>query len=197
LELSDAVSDIGDRSVQRLALFNFRQLSRFTSIAIVQGRTSYLVGLAAAGMAFIVLLSGAVVTLTFPNSGIQIASGALTAAGAALSSFVSFIFLRTYRMTTQQMSYYYGQPLVHCYLLHAERIALRYKRDCGEGHAWEATQTLIGAALAAGLAAQHQLLDLQKEKSRPSNHEQSTLRTPVSPVSKDVSPSHGDLAATG
>jgi len=61
------------------------------------------------------------------------------------------------------MSYYYGQPLVHCYLLHAEWLGNRFERDADPDHRWQIHQELIQAVLDAGRNAQNHLLDLQLE----------------------------------
>jgi hypothetical protein len=60
------------------------------------------------------------------------------------------------------MSYYYGQPLVHCYLLHAEWLAERFEKDADPNARWTMHHDLIRAALNAGNNAQNHLLDLQK-----------------------------------
>ena len=61
-------------------------------------------------------------------------------------------------MTSRQMSYYYGQPLVHCYLLHAEWIGERAGRR--DGDATRLNDELIRATLQAGHDAQNHLLHL-------------------------------------
>jgi hypothetical protein len=53
------------------------------------------------------------------------------------------------------MNFYYGQPLVHCYLLHAEWLAQRDVR--GE------KSKLVDATLEAGRDAQVHLLDLLRK----------------------------------
>jgi hypothetical protein len=64
-------------------------------------------------------------------------------------------------MTSKQMSYYYGQPLVHCYLLHAEWLGKRFEEDADSANRWEVRHELIRAVLDAGQNAQDHLLDLQ------------------------------------
>jgi hypothetical protein len=57
------------------------------------------------------------------------------------------------------MSYYYGQPLVNCYLLHAERLLERCGRDLGADQRREDVQEVIRTILDAAIAAQSHLLD--------------------------------------
>jgi hypothetical protein len=68
--------------------------------------------------------------------------------------------LRTFEMTSRQMSYYYGQPLVHCYLLHAEWLAERFGEDAEPAFLTGMRKDLVRAALDAGRHAQDHLLDL-------------------------------------
>jgi hypothetical protein len=63
------------------------------------------------------------------------------------------------------MSYYYGQPLVHCYLLHAEWLAERFSEDAEPSFVSSTRRELIRAALNASRQAQDHLLDLQRATS--------------------------------
>jgi hypothetical protein len=109
----------------------------------------------------LVLLVGATTVLAVQGIAGQIIAGALTAVGAALSSYLSVTFLRTFQMTSKQMSYYYGQPLVHCYLLHAEWLGERFEQDADPTNRWKMRHQLIRATLDASRNAQDHLLDLQ------------------------------------
>lgn len=80
-------------------------------------------------------------------------------------------------MTSKQMSYYYGQPLVHCYLLHAEWLAERYEKKADLTHLWEVREELLRSVLHASNNAQNHLLDLQLvtlKPRRPGEREQTT-----------------------
>ncbi|GAA3204726.1 hypothetical protein ACFO1B_42160 [Dactylosporangium siamense] len=159
----------GGRTLGQLLLFNFRLMDRFSATALGQARVSFVACLMAAGATLVVLLTGSATVLAAGTTSVQVTSGALTAVGTALSGYLSFTFLKTYEMTSRQMSYYYGQPLVHCYLLHAEWLAERAGGDDATG---SVNRELITASLELGRAAQDHLLELQeKVQQRPRTEE--------------------------
>ena len=119
-----ALSKVKDDTLKGLAWVNFKQLRTFTVIAQRQTRMSYYASITAAAVAFLVLTSGAAVAIGLPTTAAKITAGTLATVGTVLSGFLAKTFLRAYQMASRQMSYYYGQPLVHCYLLHAEWLAL-------------------------------------------------------------------------
>jgi len=160
-ELAHIAETINDPALGDLITFNFRLMDRFVAVAITQSRTSYLACLGAATAGLLVLLAGATTALTVHGLTNQITVGALTAVGAGVSSYLSVSFLRPLEMTSRQMSYYYGQPLVHCYLLHAEWLGKRFEEDADPANRWKVRHELIRAALNAGQNAQDHLLDLQ------------------------------------
>lgn len=160
-ELARIARTIDDPALGDLITFNFRLMDRFVAVAIAQSRTSYLACVGAATAGLFVLLVGATTALTVPGLANQITAGALTAVGAAVSCYLSVSFLRPFEMTSKQMSYYYGQPLVHCYLLHAEWLGKRFEEDADSANRWEVRHELIRAVLDAGQNAQDHLLDLQ------------------------------------
>jgi hypothetical protein len=69
---------------------------------------------------------------------------------------------KTFRMTAEQMSYYYGRPVVHCYLLHAEWPAERAAQHPDADRSLD--RELIKATLQAAHDVQRHLLDLLEEK---------------------------------
>ncbi|MEV0132741.1 hypothetical protein AB0H83_30300 [Dactylosporangium sp. NPDC050688] len=135
-------------------------MDRFSSTALGQARVSFVACLVAVGATLVVLLTGSAAILAAGSASVQVTSGVLTAVGTALSGFLSVTFLRAYQMTLRQMSYYYGQPLVHCYLLHAEWIA---ERAGGDPAAESVSRQLITASLDLRRAAQNHLLELHDE----------------------------------
>jgi hypothetical protein len=161
-ELGAIVEVIQNPALGKLVSFNFRLMDRFIAVALGQARASFLGCSVAAATALLVLLAGTATVVTADNAGAQVTAGVLTAAGAALSGFLSVTFLRTFEMTSRQMSYYYGQPLVHCYLLHAEWLVERFDKDADPKARWTMHHELIRAALSASNNAQHHLLDLQR-----------------------------------
>ena len=160
-ELAHIAHTIEDPALADLITFNFRLMDRFVAVAIAQSRTSYLTCVGAAAGGLLVLLVGATTALTVHGVASQVTAGALTTVGAVVGSYLSVTFLRTFQMTSKQMSYYYGQPLVHCYLLHAEWLGKRFEPDADPENRWRMRHELIRAALDAGRSAQDNLLDLQ------------------------------------
>jgi hypothetical protein len=143
-----------------LAKANFKQMRMFTVIALRQARMSYYASLVAASVSLLVLaFGGAVAVGVAPTTG-KIAAGGVTAVGVAMSGFLSATFMKTYRVAAHQMSYYYGQPLVHCYLLHAEWLTMLAEESGSKGDAslWEA---VIAAAIRASVNAENHLLNMK------------------------------------
>ncbi len=122
--LSGTVRQRLQQSLKHLTVANFKQMRTFTAIAQRQARMSYYASLLGAGLSLLVLLAGAALAIGVPSVAGKIAAGSLAAVGTALAAFLSKTFLRAYDMSLRQMSYYYGQPLVHCYLYHAEWLTL-------------------------------------------------------------------------
>lgn len=108
--------------------FSHRQMTRFECVALTQAKASHAASLLAAALGFVVLVAGAWVTFTRGNADDTVTGAVMTGVGTALSGFLSVTFLRQYRITSEQMSYYYGEPLVNCYLLHAERLLERVRQ---------------------------------------------------------------------
>jgi hypothetical protein len=139
--------------------FSHRQMTRFECVALAQAKVSHAASLLAAALGFVVLIVGAWVTFTRGSVDDTVTGAVMTGVGTALSGFLSITFLRTFRITSEQMSYYYGQPLVNCYLLHAERLLERCGLDLGADQRREDVQEVIRTILDAAIAAQSHLLD--------------------------------------
>jgi len=73
-----------------------------------------------------------------------------------LASYISRVFLKTYRICVQQLSYYYGQPHVNCYMLHVELLA----NDLDDSVSTVARTAILGTILNAAERAQQQILVL-------------------------------------
>lgn len=66
-------------------------------------------------------------------------------------------------MTSRQMSYYYGQPLVHCYLLHADWLtAYVASQESSQTTKLELWRTAIQASIDAARNAQDHPLSLNE-----------------------------------
>jgi hypothetical protein len=162
-KLEDIAKDIKTDALGDLVSFNFQMMERFVDVALGQARSAYSAAAIGAAAALVVLLAGTATVMATENVAAQVTAGVLAAAGVALSGYISTTFLQTFRMTSRQMSYYYGQPLVHCYLLHAEWLGKRFEADADKTHLWQIRLDLISAALDASRNAQSHLLDLQRD----------------------------------
>jgi len=157
-----ALCDIEDRTLKGLAWVNYRQLRGFTSIAQRQARMSFYVSLVAAAVSLLVLTSIAAVAIGVPTTTAKVTAGLLATVGSVLSGFLAKTFLTSYQMASRQMSYYYGQPLVHCYLLFAEWLAGEGREEFGKEEGRLLLQKVIDASVKAAADAQDHLLSIQE-----------------------------------
>jgi hypothetical protein len=141
-----------DDALADLLSFNFELMDRFVGVALTQARMAYNSCLTASSAGLLILLGGTAGALATPQIGMQITVATLTGAGTALSAFIAHTFQKQYGAANRQMNFYYGQPLVHCYLLHAEWLAQRDLRQ-EKAH-------LVEATLEAGRYAQMYLVDM-------------------------------------
>ena len=165
-QMADALDNVDNKTLAGLARVNFTQMSQFVTIAQKQARLSFYASLTAASVGLVVLGTGTAAAAGVGMASAKIAAGVLTAGGAVLSGFLTRTFVRTYTMSSRQLSYYYGQPLVHCYLLHAVWLASEAFKGVPTDDATRSK--LIDAALDASRTAQTHLLTMQKDtKSSP------------------------------
>jgi hypothetical protein len=159
--IDHAAESINDKALGRLVSFNFRLMDRFNTVALGQAKAAYVFCAGSATAALLVLLAGTTTLMAPKPLSEQITVGVLSGAGAALSGYISITFMKTFKAASRHMEYYYGQPLVHCYLLHAEWLAERAGiRDPDLSS--ELFQQLMNDTLGAGKNAQIQLSDLLK-----------------------------------
>jgi Cyanobacterial TRADD-N associated 2-Transmembrane domain len=156
-EEADELEHAGGTSLGPYMAFSHRQMTRFECVALTQATLSHLASLIAAGLGFLVLVSGAWITLTRTTGDATVTGAVMTGIGTALSGFLSVTFLRTFQITTRQMSYYYGQPMVNCYLLHAERLLERCDRGLGAEQRREDVQDVVATILDVARTAQSHL----------------------------------------
>jgi hypothetical protein len=157
-----ALNDIEDRTLKGLAWVNYRQLRGFTRIAQRQARMSFYASLVATAASLVVLTSIAAVAIGVPTTAAKVTAGFLATAGSVLSAFLAKTFLRSYQMASRQMSYYYGQPLVHCYLLIANWLAAEGREEFGKEEGRLLLRKVIDASIKAGADAQDHLLRMQE-----------------------------------
>jgi hypothetical protein len=172
------LNQIEDSTLKGLAYVNFRQMRVFTVIAQRQARMSYYASLTAAAISLLVLVLGVAVAYGLTATPAKITAASLAAAGSALSGFLAATFLKTYAMASRQMSYYYGQPLVHCYLLHAEWLTSMASKDVREGADPELWNKVIKASIQASVNAQKHLLSLQEAGFDEARHRNGTSPAP-------------------
>ena len=79
-----------------------------------------------------------------------------------MSGFFAKTFLKSYQMASRQMSYYYGQPLVHCYLMHAQWLASEAREHSGDTTEVRLWQKVVDASIRASANAQDHLLSMQE-----------------------------------
>ncbi len=152
-DLSKALKDVDD-PLRGLAELNFKQMRVFTTEAIRQARRAAYACFAAAWVSLVVLVLGAAGAMIAKGTDARISATVLAAIGACLSTFITHVFVKSYLVAARQMSYYYGQPLVQCYLLHAERLASSFGSDSGDRLRWQLVQQVMSAALGAAKSAQ-------------------------------------------
>lgn len=156
-----SLSEIEERALKGLAWVNYNQLRTFIKIAQRQARVSFYASLVAAAAGLLVLTSITAVAVGLPSTSGKIIAGLLAAAGSALSCYLTNTFLTSYQMASRQMSYYYGQPLVHCYLLFADWLAAKGREEFGKEEGRLLLRTVIDASVKAAADAQHHLLSMQ------------------------------------
>jgi hypothetical protein len=83
-----------------------------------------------------------------------------------MSGFLVKTFLRAYQMASRQMSYYYGQPLVHCYLLHAEWLSSGGPKDLSDAVRARLWEKVVDASIKAASDAQGHLVSMQMPDRR-------------------------------
>jgi hypothetical protein len=157
-----ALRGIPDRTLKGLAWINFKQLRTFSVIAQKQARMSYYASLAAASISLLTLASGAAVAIGLSATTAKLTVGALATAGSVLSGFLAKTFLESYQMASRQLSYYYGQPLVHCYLLHAQWLASEAHEHSGDKTELSLWEKVVDASITASASAQAHLSSMQE-----------------------------------
>lgn len=103
---------------------NQRRIDEYNQIAWDQARGSYRNSQIAMAIGLALLVGGVITTTLESHPAAQLVVGGLTGLGSAVSAYLGATFIRAYNEAINQMNYYYGQPLVHSYLLEAERMSM-------------------------------------------------------------------------
>jgi hypothetical protein len=106
-----------------LVKLNRRQLDEYHVLSVRQATISFRNMQWAGGIAFFVLVLGIYAAFKQTDAVGQIATATLSGLGTTLSAFVSSVFYRSYRDTTDQLKRYYQEPMLTSHLLTAERIS--------------------------------------------------------------------------
>jgi VIT1/CCC1 family predicted Fe2+/Mn2+ transporter len=157
--IDKAVAEVHDSALGQLISFNFRVMDRFVSLALAQAKAAYIFCAAASSAALLVLLAGATCVITADTVSAKVMVAILSGLGATLSAYIGSTFIKALTITSSHAAYYYGQPLVHCYLLHAEWLAERVGNDRATIPT-DLRDRLVRDTLGAGRNAQNQLFEL-------------------------------------
>lgn len=123
-EVQKAVDDLGeDLSLPKLVRLNRRQLDEYHVLSVRQATIAFRNMQWAGIAAFIVLVLGIYTAFEQTDTVGQIATATLSGLGTTLSAYVSSVFYRSYRDTTDQLKHYYREPIEASRLLTAERIS--------------------------------------------------------------------------
>ncbi len=123
-DVEQAVHQIEDASdLLGLMRANRKQMDAYDSLARSQAEEAHRMAFVAMGAGLLILAGGVLVTLTIDSSATKYAAAIISAAGVGASGYVAKTFIRVRESSSQQMTYYFQQPLVQSYLLTAERLA--------------------------------------------------------------------------
>jgi hypothetical protein len=91
---------------------NQRQMEAYATIALSQAATSHRTAQLAMVTAFMLLIVGGIIAFLAPDTTTKVATAALAAIGTSLSAFISRTLTAAQRRATEQMEFYFGQPLI-------------------------------------------------------------------------------------
>jgi hypothetical protein len=131
---------------------NQRRIDEYNKIAWAQARGSYRNSQIAMSIGLALLVGGVVATILETQTAAQVVVGSLAGLGSAVSAYLGATFIRTYNEAINQMNYYYGQPLVHSYLLEAERMSMGIPPDARNEVMTKVIDATLAGAADAGKA---------------------------------------------
>jgi hypothetical protein len=124
--VDQALDDItGPDDLMGLMRANRKQMDAYDALARSQARTSYRASQIAMGIGLIILAAGIAIAVFAHSDATKYAAAIVTACGAAVGGYVSHTFISVHLHASEQMNFYFRQPLVQSYLLSAERLAQR------------------------------------------------------------------------
>ncbi len=129
-ELSKSVEDLGGvDDLMGLMLANRKQIDAYDALARSQGASSHRASLAAMGIGLVMVCAGLVVAVMANESSTKYSAAIIAATGTVTGGFITQTFIKVQKAAQDQMRYYFQQPLVHSYLLTAERLAVQLPED--------------------------------------------------------------------
>lgn len=163
-EVDRAIDDItGPDDLLGLIRANRKQMDAYDSLARSQAETSYRASLVAMTAGLVLIATGVAVAIFADSTSTKYAAAIVTAVGAATGGYISRTFLTVQRGATEQMNYYFQQPLVQSYLLSAERlVGLMPTESRGSQLELVLKAALMQAAPTQELKGQHPLPPTEK-----------------------------------
>ena len=169
----DIVEDLGRKREERavgqgepgedVRSRNLKRIDEYNKIVWDQARGSYRNSQIAMSVGLALLVGGAIAAILESKTSAQLVVGGLAGLGGALSAYLGATFIRMYNEAINQMSYYYRQPLVHSYLLEAERMSREIREDARD----EIIAKVIDATLAGSAGAGNALKLNAERQKRP------------------------------
>jgi hypothetical protein len=124
--VDEALGEVsGPDDLMGLMRANRKQMDAYDALARSQAQTSYRASQIAMGIGLAILTAGIVIAIFAHSDATKYAAAIITASGAAVGGFITRTFISVHLHASNQMNFYFRQPLVQSYLLSAERLAQR------------------------------------------------------------------------
>jgi len=165
-EVDLAIKDIlGPGDLMGLIKANRKQMDAYEDLARSHAETSYRASLLAMTAGLLLIVTGVAVAILPNSTSTKYAAAIVTAVGAATGGYISRTFLTVQRGATEQMDYYFQQPLVQSYLLSAERLVSQMPAESrGSQLELVVEAALMQAASTQQLKGQHALPPTEKTR---------------------------------
>lgn len=152
-EASDDVS--GPDDLIGLMRLNKKQMDAYDVIARRHGASSHRASLAAMASGLVMMGVGLIIAWFAKEPSTKYSATIIAATGTAAGTFIAQTFIRVQRDAQAQMQFYFQQPLVHSYMLMAERLAVQLPEDEKHKHFGSIIAAALNqaGALPAGSAA--------------------------------------------
>jgi hypothetical protein len=162
-----------DPDLQNLIILNRAQIGVYQDIATGDAKRAARNSQIAMSFGFLMLIAGAALAIKVPSATSKVVVGALASLGSVLSGYIGQTFLKAQTQATNQLNYYFRQPLVTSYMLAVERLAQKLPPGSARENA---LKDLIKNILVAANHAEELDSD-QPIKSRRRNRPSSTTES--------------------